>query len=134
MSRKSAREDLFKLIYEFCIVGEKNSLTYNLLIKDMPEGDLDYLKKMYCGIIDSYDKLSAIIEDFAHSFSLGRIYKVDLAIMLIATYEILYVDDISYAVSVNEALELSKVYSTEKSGPFINGILSSVIKERDNLR
>jgi N utilization substance protein B len=58
-----------------------------------------------------------------------RIFRPDLAAMLIAIYEMKYMDDIPMSVSINEAIEIVKRYSTEKSGKYVNGILSSVYKE-----
>ena len=74
--------------------------------------------------------MSDIIDQYAGSFAYERLYKVDLSILLLATYEILYTD-IPFKVSVNEAVELAKTYSTEKSAAYINGILASIIKNRN---
>jgi len=130
MSRKTARENLFKLIYEYVSIEEQNKLTFANITMDMSEKDVSYIESLYFDIIDKYENLFGLIEKYAVAFSGARIYKVDLAIMLIASYEILYRNDIPYQVAINEALELSKIYSTEKSTSFINGVLSKVIGEK----
>ncbi len=130
MSRKTARESLFKLIYEFVSTEEKNPLTFNLVTEGMSEADLSYVENMYFGITEEYGRLTELIDKYAVAFSVSRIYKVDLSVMLIAAYEILHRDDIPFQVSVNEALELSKIYSTEKSTSFINGVLSKIINHK----
>ena len=130
MSRKTARENLFKLIYEYVSTGEQNKFTFANITMEMCEKDVGYIESLYFDIIDKYDTLYGLIEKYAIAFSASRIFKVDLSIMLIATYEILYRNDIPYQVAINEALEISKIYSTEKSTSFINGVLSKVIGEK----
>ena len=71
-----------------------------------------------------YDELLEKISGSIEKFALDRLYKVDLAILLLAVYEISYVDSVPFKVSVDEALSLAKKYSTEKSGKYINGVLA----------
>ena len=71
-----------------------------------------------------YDELVEDVSKYADKFDIDRIYKVDLAILLLAAYEIKYMEQIPFKVSVDEAVNLAHKYSTEKSGKFINGILS----------
>ena len=68
-----------------------------------------------------------IIKDNTEGYELDRIYKVDLAILVLAVYEIKY-QDTPKNVVVNEAVELSKKYSTDKSYSFVNGVLAKVLK------
>jgi len=133
MSRKSARENLFKLVYEFVSIEERNPLSFDLFVQEMAENDRAYLEEMYFGVTEKYIHLTSLIDKYAVDFSASRIFKVDLSIMLIATYEILYRNDIPFEVSINEALELSKIYSTEKSTSFINGVLSKIIGVKETL-
>ena len=59
--------------------------------------------------------------------------KIDLAIRLISSYEILFMEDVPGKVSANEAVELAKTYSTDNSPAFINGIIASVIKNKESI-
>lgn len=132
MSRKTARETALKLIYEFSVTGKKNALTYQNLVsaEDFSKNDLSYIEGVYNGIIGNYDAITALIEKNTEGYRLERIYKMDLAILALAVYEIKYYKDkekISDAVSVNEAVELAKIYSTDKSYSFINGVLAKII-------
>ncbi len=68
------------------------------------------------------------IEKYAKEWTVDRMSKVDLAILRLAMFEILYREDIPYSVSINEAVELAKKYSSEKSSSFINGILGNFIR------
>lgn len=133
MSRSETRENLFKLIYERCMNGEKNALTYSMIENATEDEQLGYLSNVYNGVDEKVDILTDYIARFANDFSAERIYKVDLSILLLACYEILYMDDIPDAASINEAVELSKKYSTEKSSAFINGILAGIKKNKEEL-
>ncbi|MBQ8468764.1 MAG: transcription antitermination factor NusB [Clostridia bacterium] len=129
-SRKDAREVAFKLIFEYLFSGQKNDLTFNELSSEFElQSEQDYVSKVYYGAIEKSQELNDIIKQHAKGFSLDRIYKVDKAILFVALYEVLYLKNIPYKVSINEAVELAKKYSTEKSPSFINGILSKVEKD-----
>lgn len=134
MSRKQARETVFKLIYERCITGEDNKLSFDLYTQNFSGDDLEYIKTVYQGVGKNSEFLNNIIQRYSKAFKLDRVFKIDLAALLIASYEMLFMDDIPQKISINEAVELSKKYSTEKSYRFVNGILSSVIKHNEELR
>lgn len=133
-SRKKARDSVYKLIYEFLFSGRNpNSRTLSIITSvDIAEEDKDYINAVYFGVIENYDELVEIIAGYSNGFNLDRIYKLDLAALLLATYEMKYMDDIPLSVSISEAVELVKTYSTEKSNSFVNGILSSVYKSLSN--
>lgn len=132
MSRAAARESLFKLVYEYAVMGERDDFTLSLLSNGMSEDDSAYLVSSYDGVLAHKDEIMNVIAAHSRDFALDRIYKVDLAILAVAVYEILYRDDIPYSVSANEATELAGKYSTDKSYSFVNGLLASVIKEKKN--
>lgn len=131
MSRKIARDIALKLIYEYTVNGRKNELTYRSLTssEDLSSDDLLYLNAVYNGVADNYDTLTGVIAANTEGYRIERIYKVDLAILLLSVYEIKFYDGISGAVSANEAVELAKTYSAEKSYSFVNGVLAKIIKE-----
>ncbi len=127
--RKKARDGVYKLIYEFLFSGEANERTFAIMTAaDMPAEELDYIKRAYYGVIEHIDELKSIVAQYAVGFDISRIYKPDLAALVLAIFEMKYMDDIPLNVSISEAVELVKIYSTEKSHAFVNGILSSVYK------
>lgn len=128
MSRSNARECVFKLIFEYVFNKEQNNDFLVEIIESQKEEE-SYIREVYSGIISHYDELCSTISKFSEGFSFERIYKVDLAILLVAIYEIQYMKSIPEKVSINEALNLAKAYSTDKSNKFINGILASVVKK-----
>ena len=127
--RKTARENAFKLIFERLINGSENKLSYAALTAALNDEDKLFLDALLNGVSSEYD----LIGGYASGYALDRIYKIDLAILLIASYEILFMDDVPVKVSANEAVELAKTYSTENSPSFINGIIASVIKNKENI-
>lgn len=131
--RKTARENAFKLTFEQLINETKNEITYNALTSGLNEEYKRFFDTLIDGVASEKDFLSKTIAGFARGFALERIYKIDLAILLIASYEILFLPDVPDKVSVNEAVELAKTYSTDNSPAFINGVLASVIKEKENI-
>lgn len=131
--RRDAREVTFKLVFEYLFKNEKNvellvELTNSSEFR-ISEDDLKHVNAEYDGIVEKIDELKEIVASKAVGYSLERIYKTDLALLILAVYEIKYCPDIPNVVSVNEVVELSKKYSSEKSTSFINGILANLIKE-----
>jgi len=132
MSRKSARETVYKLIFEFLFSKKRNTLTEEVFAVDntLTAEDKKYIEKAYSGIIEHFDELTGIVAEKAEGFVLDRIYKPDLAALLLSIYEITYMKDIPELVSISEALELVKVYSTDKSNSFVHGILAKYLEEQ----
>lgn len=133
MSRKTARETAFKLIFEQCVTKEQNTITYDSFCQNLSEDDKKYLDKVYFGFYDKSEFIKNLITKYSIDFSYDRIFKIDLAILSLAIYELFFYEDIPMEVIVNEAVELSKIYSTDKSIYFINGVLSSIIKEKEQI-
>jgi N utilization substance protein B len=75
-----------------------------------------------------YEEITDIISKATEGYVIKRIYKVDLAILVDAIYEIKYLNE-PVPVIINEAVELAKKYSNEKSPSFINGVLSKIVNK-----
>lgn len=128
MGRVETREQLFKLVFEYALIKEKNEEIFEEIFEDK-KIDKDYLIESYNNIVMQYDSLVDEIASLTKGYNKDRIYKVDLALLVVALYEIKNVESIPVAVSINEALNLAKKYSTEKSASFINGVLAAVVKK-----
>lgn len=133
MSRKTAREQVYKLIYERCVNAEADNFSLELCLQDISSEDEIFIRKLYEGVNEKYEFLKTVIEKYAKGFAFERIFKLDCALIMVASYEILFLDDIPVGVSVNEAVEFAKQYSTEKSRSFVNGILASVVANKEEL-
>ena len=79
------------------------------------------------------EAIDTLIQNTSENWKLHRMPVVDLSILRCATYEILYIDDIDPATSINEAVEIAKSYSTPDSSKFINGVLDNIQKKHPNV-
>ncbi|ELC8441716.1 transcription antitermination factor NusB [Clostridium perfringens] len=132
MNRVKSREYLLQLAYQMEITSETAIETFNSFMEneDISKDDLDlaYIKSGLVGIEENKEKLNSLIEAQLVKWKLNRISKVNLSILRIATYEMLFAEDVPGKVSINEAIELCKKYSDNKSVSFINGVLDKVYK------
>ena len=132
MSRKNARETLYKLVFEYLFTKEINEQTEGLLLLDasLSEDDKDYIKSCYSGIAEHFDELTSYVVKYTTGYSsMDRLVKGDLAAMLISAYELIYLPEIPASASISEAVELVKQFSTSKSSGFVNGVLASINRE-----
>lgn len=130
MSRKVARESTMKLLYEMEMNKEfsEEKIEDFLSYKDYSKNEIDYIKDIAENFIEKKDKIDELIDKNVKNWSLDRLSKVDLSILRIAVYEIYYREDIPKEVSINEAVEIAKKYSTDESSKFINGILGGLVE------
>lgn len=126
MRRRKAREILLQLLFQrdFRPVPLEELLA-SFSLEDQDE----YIRQTLQGIIAHQEEIDQIISDKAVGWKLERLVSVDRNILRLGIYELLYTD-VPGEVVINEAVELSKKYSTEHSHIFINGILDRVFKER----
>lgn len=128
MGRRASRDIAMKLLYQFEI--QKDGLDEQIQTAfeetDMAEKDKQFVKDILEGVEEHKDQIDRTIEKFSRGWKINRLSKVDLSILRLSVYEITYRNDIPFTVSVNEAVELAKKYSTEDAGAFINGILGNI--------
>lgn len=134
ISRRSAREQAFILLFEMCFCQDDFSID---LVKEnaLDSRDVefcDYAEKVALGVNEHKDELDEIID--AHlkkGWKINRLSKVTLAVLRLAIYEMKYEDNVPFSVSINEAVELSKKFSIDESG-FVNGVLGAISKDLEN--
>lgn len=128
MARKTARQVAMQLIYQYELGGEGVSSTIEESMDkpDLNADDMAYIQAMLDGTGEKQQELDELIGRYAVGWSLERIAKVDLSILRLALYEMLYCESIPQGVSINEAIELAHTFSTPEAASFINGILGSV--------
>lgn len=127
MARGDARVAAMQLIYEEMLGGNGGEDTLTGLLGFSPSGDdMDYINDVVRGVYDKQLELDERIEPYLRNWSLERLPRVDLAIMRLAAYEMLFREDVPAAVAINEAVELSHTFSTDEAGGFINGVLGSL--------
>jgi len=131
MNRRKSREVAMKLLFEMSI----NKENYEDIIENFKEYtdvdlegiDMVYITKVLAGIHEHKGEIDKNIEKYLIKWKLDRLSKMNLAILRICTYEILFEEDIPGVVSVNEGIELAKKYGEDNSPAFINGILAKMI-------
>jgi len=130
MKRKETREDAVKLAYCMDVNKEFDKSYPPVFVEhfELVDVDIDYLNKTIEDLVDHMDEIDKHITDNSKDWKISRIAKVDLAVLRVALSEILYNDTIPESVSINEAVEISKKYSSEDSHKFINGILGTVVR------
>ncbi len=124
--RRDARVKAFALVFEklFQSCDEFDGQFIDELTK--PE-DRQFSRDVVDAFETHKDELKNTIEKYLTGYEIGRVYKVDLALIYTSLCEIIYLKT-PCKVAINEALEIAKVYSTDKSSKFIHGVLSAIIK------
>ena len=77
MSRKTAREQVFKLIYERCVEGEPNDFSLDLTLEKCDDNDALFIRKLYAGVNEKFEFLKRAIERYSKGFTFDRIFKID---------------------------------------------------------
>lgn len=136
MNRTAIREQTFKFIYSLEIqTKEQIDEQLELYIENNELKDSnaqEYIKDVVFGIEKNNEKIKELIEaNLKADWKIERISKIDLAILKLAIYEINYTDT-PYKVVINEAVELAKKYGEDNSKSFINGVLASIVKEKNS--
>lgn len=142
MKRRKAREYVLQFIYAWEINKNMKDFSDHKTIKDElsnfwkinSEGDesiKSFTNEIIEGTLENIDKIDNIIKKYATKWDLDRMITIDRNILRFAIYEIIYRNDIPFQVTINEAVEIAKKYSTKESAAFINGILDRVAKEQN---
>ena len=133
MQRSAMRELAFKLIYGIEIQKETEDDLLEIFFEnnDIKEDEVkEYLKKIKEGLEEYKVEIEElIVHNLKQNWSLNRVSKINLSLIKLAIFEMLYLD-LPYKVAINEVIELSKKYADEQSPVFINGILASIVKEK----
>lgn len=127
MTRREAREELMKLLFESEFRADEDVKEVYATSKENREvSDDEYISRVYFGIMEKKEEIDKIIGENAHGWRTDRLGRVSRAVLRIGVYEIVYEDDIPHSVTINEAVELIKKYDDKKARPFVNGVLNSV--------
>lgn len=128
MSKIKLRENLMKLVFQFYFSKDTESNFEVLDDEGLNDADKVYLYNSFNEILENYPQIIHIIESNLVNFKLERISKTDLAILIVAIYELKFsCEKQSFKIIVNEAVELSKKYSDENNYKFVNGLLAKVV-------
>ena len=131
MSRREQREQIFKILFgvEFHSADELEEQIglYMEDLGDIRKKDADYMTGKVRSIVENMDEIDGMINQASKNWKTTRMAKAELSILRLAAYEIKYEDDIPVSVSINEAVELAKLYGSDHGPAFVNGILSGMV-------
>ncbi|SCG83312.1 N utilization substance protein B [Proteiniborus sp. DW1] len=135
MGRKLARESAMKLLFQMQINNDFSSEAVDFFLNnnEFSDDEKEYIQNTVNSITENIELIDGKIEQYALGWKINRLPRVDLAILRIAIYEILFRDDIPVEVSINEAIDISKKYSTSESSKFINGLLGSIARDGNDV-
>jgi N utilization substance protein B len=130
-ARSKARKRALDLIY----ASEMRHRSAVEALDDLAEAGQvnEYTVTLVHGVVDHRARLDEVISSYAQGWTLDRMPAVDRNVLRLATFEVLYVDDVPDAVAVSEALNLVRDLSTEESPTFVNGVLGNIVRDRDTL-
>lgn len=135
MSKRNVREAAMRLLYDYSMHGSDGTVAFKdedphvFEVQPLHDDDRAYLQRIEACVPEGLEEVDALISANSRRWRFDRISKVDLAIMRLALIEILYLD-VPYKVAINEAVELAKKYSTDKSYQFVNGVLGGCLENR----
>lgn len=131
--RRKSREAALKIIYQREMSGYDIEECIKLYWENL--NDIEEIKEfgnyLARGVLANLDKIDSVIASVSTNWSLNRMHKVDLCILRLAVFEMLFCMDIPLNVSINEAIELAKKFSSDDAKSFVNGLLARVA---DDLR
>tara|TARA_B100001250_G_scaffold85122_1_gene70326 strand:+ start:77 stop:490 length:414 start_codon:yes stop_codon:yes gene_type:complete len=130
--RRTARESILGALYAHALTGEEKA---KVLLDIFERNSFDeetklYISDLYNNIVENKNWAEELISDNLDNWKLERVATLDQLIMRIAINEIYFNEDIPPKVSISEAIEIAKIYSTEDSSGFVNGVLDSIYKNK----
>ncbi len=130
MTRKNARELMMQILYQMDLNNDFSGETRDHYLQGKKTGEqAEYCQEIYDLSCEYKNRIDSLISQFSVKWKIERMPKTDIAILRVATAELLYIENIPTAVSINEAVELAKKYGTEQSPRFVNAILGNIEKE-----
>ena len=133
MGRHEQREQVFKLLFrvEFN-QPEEMAEQVRLFTEDNEEvpfqKDVDYIQERFALVQDKLPEIDKLLNEHADGWNTERMGKVELAVLRLAIYEIMFDAQIPDSVAINEAVEIAKTYGQAASGGFVNAILAKIAK------
>lgn len=129
--RRRVREKVLQALYAYELSGDSTEHVIDCVIVDLrknPES-FEFAKVFFRKVIESKEELDRLIKKQVANWEFNRLAVIDKLVLRMGICELLYFDDIPPKVSINEAIEIAREYSTEKSDKFVNGVLDAVLDD-----
>jgi len=130
-ARRMAREGVLEALFSHQFSDVERKVTVNRVLKNVPERkvNLEFITALFNNVLDNSKWADELIEEHLQNWEFDRVAKVDKVLLKMGICEIYFLEDIPPKVTISEMVEISKVYSTDESPNFINGILDAVYKD-----
>ncbi len=128
--RSRAREIALQILFQVEFQNTLTEVSFDLYRTEEAAPSLTYARYLVEGVTRNLAQLDGLIEKFSHHWKLSRMALVDRNILRLATFELLFGEDLSVATIINEAIELGKKFGHTDSSGFINGILDQIAKQQ----
>ena len=110
---------------------EQVKLYFEELEQPVKDKDEEYIEQKTAKIFSKLPEIDAMINEKAEGWNASRMGKVELALIRLAVYEMMFDEDVPVGVAINEAVDLAKKYGQDESSSFVNGILAKLAKSED---
>lgn len=144
MARGTARIAAMQMIFEQAAGGQGGEETLRMVYDEMREendlgvrggepgvADQAWIEQVVQGVMERLDELDEKIGMFSRNWAVDRMPRVDLTILRLGAWEILFEEDVPGSVAINEAVEMANRYSDPASGRFINGVLGAILRQKE---
>jgi len=130
LERTRARRQAMQILYQREITGEPVDVILASGSYSTEDGEpTDFCRDLVLGVSEHQDSIDGTLGAISEHWTVHRMPTVDRCILRLAAYEILYLDEIPASVSINEAVEMAKVYGGEDSSKFVNGVLGRLAEQ-----
>jgi N utilization substance protein B len=128
--RRRARELALRTLFQVDVgdIGVDEAIALSFSSSDLNEATLSFARELTTGTREHLARIDDLIQKYARGWALDRMTNVDRNLLRLAIFELLYLPDIPPSVTVDEAVEMAKKYSTAESGRFVNGILGNLVR------
>jgi transcription antitermination protein NusB len=127
LERSRARRLAMQILYQRDITGESVGVILGTKAYSVEDGEPDdFCRRLVTGVEEHLPEVDEMIGTVSENWSVSRMPLVDRNILRLATYEVLFVDDVPPSVAINEAVELAKIFGGEDSSKFVNGVLGKI--------
>lgn len=131
--RRAARKVVLKALFahQFTCDNPRKTLERVIKTNQLKDDNIDFMDKLFHCVIENSDFSEKLIKLHLQNWELGRVAQVDRLLLRMGICEIFFMDNIPPKVSISEMVEISKIYSTDESPGFINGVLDAIYKENN---
>lgn len=129
--RRRIREKVLQALYARELSGDSSEHVIECIIADLRKNvdSFQFARSFFLKVIESREELDSLIKKQVANWEFNRLAVIDKIVLRMGICELLYFDDIPPKVSINEAIEIAREFSTEKSDKFVNGVLDAVLDD-----